>query len=63
MQIKLNAFDKHSSSVLSKVVDVETEAEYQAELAIFESEVQFARWYPDHENLDGSEIVDGWLED
>lgn len=63
MLIKLNAFHKDSSACYSKVIDVETRAEYEAELATFESEVKFSRWYPDHENLDGAEIVDGWIED
>lgn len=63
MQIKLNALHKDSSACYSKVIDVETRAEYDSELAIFENEVQFSRWYPDHENLDGAEIVDSWIED
>ena len=63
MRVKLNAFHKDSSASYSKSYEVSSYGGFLKVCAEFEAEVPFSRFYTEHENVSGEEIVDKWIND
>jgi len=51
IRIQLHAFDKQTSANYGKTIGVKHLKELKAEVAIFDKEVPFSRYYTEHEIL------------